>query len=113
MTVTYEVETGLYVNVTNRCTNACEFCIRNNGDGAYGSESLWLIREPTKSEILASILSHDLGAYRELVFCGYGEPSFRLAEIAEISRRLKGKYPEVKIRICILSFGISILSTLV
>ncbi|MBQ2875730.1 MAG: radical SAM protein [Clostridia bacterium] len=99
MCITYVVGDSLYVNVTNRCSNRCDFCIRNNGDGAYGSESLWLIREPTKSEILASILSHDLGAYRELVFCGYGEPSFRLEEIAEISRRLKGKYPKVKIRI--------------
>ena len=40
MTITYEVDTGLYVNVTNRCTNACEFCISKNGEGAYGSDSL-------------------------------------------------------------------------
>ena len=36
-TITYKVGNGLYVNMTNRCTNACDFCIRNNGDGAYGS----------------------------------------------------------------------------
>ena len=53
MTITYVVENALYINVTNRCTNNCEFCIRKNGDGAYGSDSLWLKREPTEEEIQA------------------------------------------------------------
>ena len=52
MTITYEVDGALYINVTNRCTNNCEFCIRKNGDGAYGSDSLWLEREPTEEEII-------------------------------------------------------------
>lgn len=99
MCITYEVGNSLYINVTNRCSNRCDFCIRQNGDGAYGSESLWLEREPTSAEILASVLSHDPKAYSELVFCGYGEPSYRLPEIAEVSRKIKSKYPNVKIRI--------------
>ena len=99
MCITYVVGDSLYVNVTNRCSNRCDFCIRNNGDGAYGSESLWLIREPTKSEILASILSHDLGAYRELVFCGYGEPTERLDVLLEIAAWFRMAYPEVPIRV--------------
>ena len=99
MCITYVVGDSLYVNVTNRCSNRCDFCIRNNGDGAYGSESLWLIREPTKSEILASILSHDLGAYRELVFCGYGEPTYRLEDAVKIAKAVKEKYPKMQIRI--------------
>ena len=57
MCITYEVENSLYVNITNKCSNRCVFCIRNNGDGAYGSDSLWLEREPTVSEILDSISS--------------------------------------------------------
>ena len=78
MCITYEVDGNLYVNITNRCTNNCEFCIRNNGDGAYGSDSLWLEREPTKDEILASVFERDLTKYSEIVFCGYGEPTERL-----------------------------------
>ena len=39
---TYPVGRGLYINLTNRCTNRCDFCIRNNGDGVYGSDPLWL-----------------------------------------------------------------------
>ena len=99
MCITYIVEGKLYVNVTNRCSNACDFCIRNNGDGAYGSDSLWLIREPTVEEITESIFSHDLTAFPELVFCGYGEPSYRLYDIREVVLVVKAKYPEIKVRI--------------
>ena len=70
MCIAYEVGTGLYLNVTNRCPNRCSFCIRNNADGAYGSESLWLEREPTVEEIVAAVLERDLTKYTEIVFCG-------------------------------------------
>lgn len=99
MTVTYEVDTGLYINVTNRCTNRCDFCIRNNGDGAYGSESLWLLREPTVDEVLSDVFSHDLTKYSEIVFCGYGEPTVRLHDIREIALGIKKRYPSIKIRV--------------
>lgn len=99
MTITYEVDGALYVNVTNRCSNRCSFCIRNNGDGAYGSDSLWLEREPAAEEILASVFSHDLTKYRELVFCGYGEPTYRLRECREVALAAKAKYPSLKVRI--------------
>ena len=98
MTITYEVDGALYINLTNRCSNRCEFCIRNNGDGAYGSDSLWLEREPSVNEALESIFERDLGKYTELVFCGYGEPSYRLEECREIALAVKRKYPDVKIR---------------
>ncbi len=99
MTITYIVEDKLYVNITNRCSNRCEFCIRNNGDGAYGSDSLWLEREPTREEILDSIFSHDLLAFSELVFCGYGEPSYRLDDATFVAKKVKEKNPEIIIRI--------------
>ena len=99
MCITYIVEDKLYVNVTNKCSNRCEFCIRNNGDGAYGSDSLWLEREPTREEILESIFSRDLSAFPEIVFCGYGEPTYRLEDAACVAKAVKEKYPEMKIRI--------------
>jgi TatD family-associated radical SAM protein len=97
MTITYEVGCGLYVNVTNKCTNACEFCVRSVADGTYGE--LWLDTEPTKEEILADILKRNLNNYTEIVFCGYGEPSCRLREAREIALYVKSLYPEMKIRI--------------
>ncbi|MBR6742091.1 MAG: TatD family nuclease-associated radical SAM protein, partial [Clostridia bacterium] len=99
MTITYTVGNGLYVNITNRCPNNCTFCIRNNGEGAYGSDSLWLDREPTEDEIFESIVSSDPTKYSELVFCGYGEPTERLDTLIAVAKRVKAKYPELSIRV--------------
>ena len=96
MTITYEVGTGLYVNVTNRCTNSCEFCVRSVADGTYGE--LWLTREPTTEEIIEDIFKRDLTLYSELVFCGYGEPTVRLYDILDVARAVKEK-SGIKIRI--------------
>ena len=96
MIITYEVDNGLYVNVTNKCTNKCSFCVRTIADGHYGE--LWLEKEPTKEEILDSILSRNLDKYSEIVFCGYGEPTIRLYDILYVSSKVKAK-SNIKIRI--------------
>ena len=98
MTATYRVGNGLYVNLTNKCPCACTFCIRQNGDGVYGSDSLWLEREPTADEVCASIEAN-LGDCTELVFCGYGEPTERLDALLEVARRFRAVHPEVPIRV--------------
>lgn len=87
MTITYEVGNGLYVNTTNRCSNACEFCVRSTVESFYGD--LWLKREPTVEEICDSIFSRDLSKYTELVFCGYGEPTERIDDILAVADRVK------------------------
>lgn len=97
-TFVYRIDGGLYVNLTNKCTNRCEFCIRNNADGAYGSESLWLEREPTANEVITAIFN-EKDSFSELVFCGYGEPTFRLSVLLEIAREVKRTRPETKIRV--------------
>ena len=99
MCIVYEVENSLYINITNRCPNRCSFCIRNNGDGAYGSDSLWLEREPTVTEILNAVFEKNIPEYKEIVFCGYGEPSMRLHEAREVALAIKERYKNVKIRI--------------
>ena len=99
LTVVYEVGESLYINITNQCTNSCDFCIRNNGDGAYGSDPLWLSREPSVEEIVAAILESEPLGYSELVFCGYGEPSCRLEDAREVALAVKRVYPGIKIRI--------------
>ena len=98
MTATYRVRDGLYVNLTNRCPCACTFCIRQNGSGAYGSDSLWLEREPTADEVRASIEAN-LGDCRELVFCGYGEPTERLDVLLEIAAWFRTAHPVIPIRV--------------
>ena len=89
MTITYPVKNGLYVNMTNRCPCACTFCLRQNGESVYGSEPLWLDREPTVEEVCADIDSRDLSQYREVVFCGYGEPTERLDDLLKVAAYIK------------------------
>lgn len=89
MTILYQVKNSLYVNLTNRCPCACTFCLRHNGDGVFGSDSLWLEREPTLDEVLAEFRKHDLDAYDEIVFCGYGEPTERLDDLLKVAAYIR------------------------
>ncbi len=98
MTITYKVKNGIYVNMTNRCPCACTFCLRQNGDCVYGSDSLWLEREPTVSEVCESIDSYDLSKEQEVVFCGYGEPTERLDDLLEVASFIRSK-SDIPIRI--------------
>lgn len=99
MTITYELGKSLYVNITNRCSNDCSFCVRQNHDGVNGKDSLWLDREPTVDEIKADFETRDLTKYDAVVFCGYGEPMIRAYDVIEVAAWLKEKMPDLKIRI--------------
>lgn len=99
MVITYPVKSGLYVNLTNRCPCACVFCLRQNAPGIFGSDSLWLDREPTVDEVIASIESRNLDDFTELVFCGYGEPTERLDDLLAVARHVKNIRPQMLVRI--------------
>lgn len=86
----YEFGDSLYLNITNRCPNNCEFCIRNIKDGVSGSD-LWLLKEPTFQELVDDISMYDLKKYKEVVFCGFGEPTCNLSMISQIAPYLKKK----------------------
>ena len=98
MTITYPVNKGLYINMTNRCPCNCTFCLRHNADGVYGSDSLWLDREPTVEEVCDSVDTWDLTQFEEVVFCGYGEPTERLEDLLLVAKYIKDKQ-DIKIRI--------------
>ena len=89
MTITYRVGSGLYINMTNRCTNRCEFCIRNFSNSVGDTDSLWLEREPSRDEMQNDLLRHSMADYSEVVFCGYGEPAERLDDLLWLCGRLK------------------------
>lgn len=98
MTITYAVKNGIYINMTNRCPCACIFCIRQNGPGVYGSDSLWLEREPSIEEVCESLAKWDLNSKEEVVFCGYGEPTERLDDLLAVASWIKNNY-SIPIRI--------------
>ncbi len=89
MNILYDVHDGLYVNLTNRCSCSCTFCIRNESDGAHGSDTLWLEHEPTADEVIEALKATDLSPYSEVVFCGYGEPTEAFDVLKEVAHWLK------------------------
>lgn len=87
--ILYEYEGGLYVNLTNQCTCSCTFCIRLGHDGVGTADSLWLEKDPTTEEVLEAFSKADLSAYKEVVFCGYGEPTERLDQLIAACRYIR------------------------
>jgi TatD DNase family protein len=85
-TITYRIRDSLYLNITNRCTNKCSFCIRFRSDFVKGHR-LRLKEEPTPEEIIDAI--GDPKDYEEVVFCGYGEPLMRLDEVKRVAAWVK------------------------
>ena len=81
--IVYQVENSLYINATNKCTCNCTFCVRSFDNFIYGD--LWLDREPTPDEVLNELKKYNLKDYKEVVFCGYGEPTYRLDVIEKVS----------------------------
>ena len=100
MTISYPYEGALYLNLTNRCDCACVFCLRANGHkGSIYADDLWLEHEPSREEILADLDQRDLSRWRELVFCGFGEPTYRLDDALWLIDTLKGRGPLPPVRI--------------
>lgn len=85
--IAYRLRNSLYLNITNRCTNECGFCVREFAPGVGGYD-LRLKMEPTAEETVEAI--GDAAAYDEVVFCGYGEPTVRWEVVKEVARAVKG-----------------------
>ena len=95
----YEYENSLYINLTNRCTNDCGFCIRRTRTG-LGGYDLWLNDEPTADEIINALDQiSNIEKYGEIVFCGYGEPLMKIDEAVLTATTIKEKYKGIKIRV--------------
>lgn len=95
-TYVYKVDDNLYINLTNRCSNRCEFCVRYYDKPVYGD--LWIGHEPTAQEVI-DILDkcYNLADYREIVFCGFGEPTYRFDAIEKISEYIHSKGARTRI----------------
>ena len=97
----YFLDNKPYINMTNACTNACVFCVRNQKEDVQGA-NLWLNNDNTTADDVISqiennkekILNSD-----EIVFCGYGEPLIKINEVVQIAKYLKENFQNIKIRI--------------
>lgn len=97
MNIAYEYQNGLYVNVTNRCTNKCEFCIRFTPSGVDNID-LWLEHEPSAEEIINALEEKNYKNFNEVIFCGYGEPLMRFDVVMQVCKYIKAN-SDVKVRI--------------
>ena len=84
----YEFEGKLYINLTNKCPNDCEFCVRNIRNG-IGEDDLRLTREPNFEDLKEDLSLYPLKKYGEIVFCGYGEPLCALSVLSQVAPYIK------------------------
>lgn len=92
MNIVYAIGSKLYVNLTNRCSCDCIFCLRQEGDGAHGSDTLWLSHEPDFDEVMAAFEAFSVEDFDEVVFCGYGEPTEAFDLLLRVARAVKERY---------------------
>lgn len=94
-TVSYTIGDRLYLNITDRCTLRCAFCPKHQGSHRVHEYDLSLDHRPSQAEIIAAI--DDPAAYREVVFCGFGEPTLRLKVLLETARYIRRRGGRVRV----------------
>jgi len=86
---------NLYLNITNQCSNNCYFCFRNYKDGINGF-NLKLTEEPTTDKIVTAIREViNKRPWKEIVFCGFGEPLTRLDTVLEVTQQIKKQHGNI------------------
>lgn len=94
----YLLDGKIYINLTNKCTNACIFCIRSLKEDVCG-KNLWLKNEDIISLDVINQLKPLIKNDMEVIFCGYGEPTLKLDILKEVAQFVKDNYKNVKIRL--------------
>jgi GTP 3',8-cyclase len=88
----YWMENKLYLNITNRCSNCCFFCLKNYRQGV-GGFNLKLGEEPSFERIVSELgqVLHRR-SWSEIVFCGFGEPTERLDVLIAVAFWIRQNY---------------------
>lgn len=105
-TLVYLLDGKIYINLTNKCTNDCIFCLRKDKDDVVG-QTLWLDNEnSTAQDVIEQfelkrneLLTVQNLPFTETIFCGYGEPMLKFDVLKEVAKYIKNKYPNTKIRV--------------
>lgn len=93
-TYVYKYGNSIYINLTNRCTNACTFCLRLKHIGV-GEHDLRIKREPEAQDVIGELEKEPV--IEKAVFCGFGEPTMRLEVLLEVAKYLKGRGAGVRL----------------
>jgi radical SAM enzyme (TIGR04100 family) len=90
--ILYRYKERVYLNITNKCCCNCTFCLRNHQEQYGEAENLWFDREPSMEEIIEAIAAYDFGDCKEVVFCGFGEPTMELEKLLAVSSYMRSHY---------------------
>lgn len=104
----YEHGDGLYVNLTNRCPVSCDFCIKQDWDYGFEGQDLALGKLEPSAEALRAGLRERMAKpkkYKQLVFCGFGEPTMRLAEMTALGTFARKGWPGLGLRLNTVGLG--------
>jgi TatD DNase family protein len=93
--IVYKIRDSVYINTTTGCTNECVFCVKFFEDFVKG-HNLRISQDPTVEETLAAINAYAEN-FKEVTFCGFGEPLLRLDFIKAVALELKKKNISVRI----------------
>jgi len=111
-TTVYWIENKLYLNITNRCSNNCFFCLKKFKRGV-GDFHLKFVEDPCLERIISDVEGVLwMRKWDELVFCGFGEPTERLDVLLAVTRWVRERCGmPIKIRLntnghgCMLNEG--------
>ncbi len=96
VSIVYPYKDGLYINLTSHCPTACKFCIKFSWEYMYRGHNLKLPAEPSVQDIVTA--AGDVSRYREAIFCGYGESTYRVKEMRELAEIFRKKgIPRVRL----------------
>lgn len=96
--IVYSYKDNVYLNITNKCPCACTFCIRSQKDAIGSANSLWLEHNPTFEEVKTALDNYNLDNCKEIIFCGYGEPTNSYDVLIETAKYIRENY-KIKTRI--------------
>lgn len=83
--IVYWLDKKLYLNITNRCTNSCYFCLSKFKTG-ISKFNLKLKNEPSSEDIIQELRTLlNRKPWKEIVFCGFGEPTTRLDTLLKVA----------------------------
>jgi TatD family-associated radical SAM protein len=97
--IAYTLNNNIYINLTNECPCACEFCIRTHHKGVGSAENLWLERTPGADEVIDGVnnAAAENPGCKSAVFCGYGEPFCAFETMLRVADELKEKGFSVRV----------------
>ncbi len=93
--IAYTLHGNCYLNITRHCTLRCCFCPKFNGSREVQGYDLRIRDEPDPEHVLEAV--GDPADYKEIVFCGFGEPTLRLDLLLGVARVFKHQGATIRV----------------